>query len=176
MSTGPWWATSAARTHIPQYFCESAFPCCPRLSLTIFLSLPGIAYTIVFNICLPRSFIAIARDTARAYAKKSLPPRTTAIRNIATLCHNMTSISRTFLGASQRSHSRHLQMPGKVPKSVFSETLMCQQTLQTLKRNKDSRWQMMRSLLSVHCCVGRFNGADDNNLGYCICCSAFSGG
>ncbi len=88
VSTGPWWATSAARTRIPQYFCESAFPHCPHLSLTIFLSLPGIAYTIVFNICLPRSFIVIARDTARAYTKKSLPPRTTAIRNIATLCRN----------------------------------------------------------------------------------------
>ena len=150
-------------------------PCCPRLSLTIFLSLLGIAYTIVFNICLPRSFIVIARDTARAYARKSLPPRTTAIRNIATLCCNMTSISRTFLGASWRSCLRYLRMPGKVPESVFSETLVYQRTSQTLKRKEDSRWQMMRLLLSVHCRVCRFNGADDNNLEYCVCCGAFSG-
>jgi len=150
-------------------------PCCPCLSLTIFLSFPGIAYTIVFNICLSRSFIAIARDTARAYTRKSLPPHTTAIRNITTLCRNMTSISRTFLEASQRSCLRYLRMPGKVPKSVFSETLVYRRTSQTLKRKEDSRWQMMRSLLSVHCRVCRFNGADDNNLGYCVCCGAFSG-
>ena len=111
------------------------------------------------------SFIAIARDTARACARKSPLPCTTAIRNIVTLCRNMASISRTSLGASRRSPWHYLRMPGKEPKSMLYKTLACQRTLQTLKRNKDSsRWKMTKLSLSVHRCMGRFDNIHDNNL------------
>ena len=98
---------------------------------------------------------------------------TMPIRNIATLYCNMTSISRTSLGTSQWSQSHHFWTPGRVPESVFSETLACQQTLQMLERSKDSRWKMMGLSLWVHRGMGKFNNADDNNLGYCICRCAF---
>ena len=131
----------------------------------IFLSLPGITYIITSNICLQTSFIVIARDTARACARKSPLPHTTAIRNIATLYCNMTSISRTSLGASWQSPWHYLQMPGKEPESMLYKTLACRRTLQTLERNKDSsRWKMTKLSLSVHRRMGRFDDIHDNNL------------
>ena len=131
----------------------------------IFLLLLGITYIITSNICLQTSFIAIARDTARACTRKSPLSHTTAIRNIVTLYCNMASIFRTSLGESRQSPWCHHWMPGKEPERVLYKTLACWWTLQILERNKDSSmWKMIKLSLSMHCHMGRFNDIYNNNL------------